>query len=108
MTSRLSPVEPGAQILQNGGHALLVDADQGGLSPLHHAHGVGGEIIDQLVRPEDPLDRLEAGEDFPVVLIVDVMKQRALLQLLLTKHMLIPFRCISHMHKLSYQLLLKK
>ena len=50
---------PGTQVLQYGRHALLVNADEGYLPPLHDAHGVGGEIINQLVGPEGPLNRLE-------------------------------------------------
>ena len=87
---------PDAQILQYRGHALLVNADQGGLTPLHHAYSVGGEVVYQLVGPEGPLNRLETGQNFPVILVADVVKQRTFFQLLLTKHVLIPFCCISH------------
>ena len=95
----------GPQLLQHSGHALLVDADQGGLSALHHAHGIAagtGEIIDHIVGAVAPLHRLKTVQHPLIVLIPDVLKQRTLCQFLPGQHDSLSF--LLHIsHFLSYQ-----
>ena len=57
--------------------------------PLQHAHGVAGRrriIIQHLLRPVAFLHRLEAGQHLLVLLIRNVLEERALLQFLAGQH----------------------
>ena len=79
----------GAQIFHHGGHAVLVDADQRRLSPLQHAHGAAGrirEVVDHIVRAKAFLGGLETLQHPLVLLIADVLEQRALFQFLAGQH----------------------
>ena len=86
------------QILQNRGDAILVHADQGGPSPLDHPQfpaACGGEVPRHIVRAEGLLHRLETAHHPTVILIADILKQRAHLQFPLGHHgVRTPFCCI--------------
>ena len=77
------------QLLHHCGNPFLINADQRSLSPLDNAHSIilrRGKIIDHLIRPKGPLDRLKAGQHPAVFLIADVLKQGAFFQILLRQH----------------------